>query len=101
MLSNLIGNQRTFKRLLKRKILLPSDNTPQTCACSSYRHNISGKVFSVVKIVKTDLRNCIGDEFLNDCIICFVVQEFLHAIPNDDVVVRFQNMNDHTHRVKQ
>jgi hypothetical protein len=30
--------------------------------------------FSVVKIVKTDLRNRISDGFMNDCVICFVDQ---------------------------
>jgi hypothetical protein len=56
--------------------------------------------FSVVKIVKADLRNCIGDGFINDCVICFVEQEFLDAIPNNVIIVLFQNMNDHTCRVK-
>ena len=58
------------------------------------------RCFSVVKIVKTDLRNRIGDGFMNDCVICFVEQEFLDAIPNDDIIVRFQNMDDRTRRVK-
>ena len=58
------------------------------------------RCFSVVKIVKTDLRNRIGDRFMNDCVICFVEQEFLDAIPNDDIIVRFQNMDDRTRRVK-
>ena len=47
------------------------------------------RCFSVVKIVKTDLRNRIGDGFMNDCVICFVEQEFLDAIPNDDIIVCF------------
>ena len=47
------------------------------------------RCFSVVKIVKTDLRNRIGDEFMNDYVVCFVEQEFLDAIPNDDVIVHF------------
>ena len=45
------------------------------------------RCFSVVKIVKTDLRNRIGDEFMNDCVVCFMEQEFLDAILNDDVIV--------------
>ena len=45
--------------------------------------------FSAVKIVKTGLWNRIGDEFMNDYVVCFVEQEFLDAIPNDDVIVRF------------
>ena len=47
------------------------------------------RYFSVAKIVKIDLRNRVGDEFMNDCVVCFVEQEFLGAIPNDDVIVRF------------
>ena len=58
------------------------------------------RCFSVVKIMKMDLRNRIGDGFMNDCVICFVEQEFLDAIPNDDIIVRFQNMDDRTRRVK-
>jgi hypothetical protein len=44
--------------------------------------------------VKIDLRNYIGDGFI-DRVIYFVEQEFLDAIPNDGIV-HFQNMNDHT-----
>jgi hypothetical protein len=58
------------------------------------------RIFSAVKIVKTDLRNRIGEGFMNDCVISFVEQEFLHAIPNEDIIVRFQNMADRTRRVK-
>jgi hypothetical protein len=50
--------------------------------------------------VKTDLRNQISNEFMNDCVICFVEQEFLDAIPNDDIIVCFQNTDDRTRRVK-
>jgi hypothetical protein len=53
-----------------------------------------------MKIVKTVLRNQIGDDFLNDCIVCFVEQGFLATIPNDDVIVRFHKMNGHNHREK-
>ena len=53
-----------------------------------------------MKIVKTILRNRIGDGFLNDCIVCFVEQGFLATIPNDDVIVRFHKMNGHNRRKK-
>jgi hypothetical protein len=42
--------------------------------------------------VKTVLRNRIGDEIMNDCIICFVEQGFLAIIPNDEVTVHFHTM---------
>jgi hypothetical protein len=47
-------------RLLKLVLILP-------IATSSVK-----RCFSTMKIVKTILRNRIGDEFMNDCIICFV-----------------------------
>ena len=54
--------------------------------------------FSAMKIVKIILRNRIGDGFLNDCIVCFVEQEFLATIPIDDVITRFHKMDDRNRR---
>ena len=54
------------------------------------------RCFSAMKIVKTILRNRIGDGFMNDCIICFVEPEFLSTIPIKDVIVRFHKMEDHS-----
>ncbi|XP_066384754.1 uncharacterized protein [Miscanthus floridulus] len=58
------------------------------------------RCFSAMKIVKTILRNRIGDGFMNDCIICFVESEFLSAIPIEDVIVRFHKMEDRSRRGK-
>lgn len=54
--------------------------------------------FSAMKIVKTTLQNRIGDQFMNDCIICFVEPEMLASIPINDVVVRFHKMKDRNRR---
>ena len=59
------------------------------------------RCFSAMKIVKTILRNRIGDEFMNDCIICFVEQGFLAKIPIDDVIDRFNKMEDRSRRKKK
>jgi hypothetical protein len=56
------------------------------------------RCFSAMKIVKTILRNRIGDGFMNDCIVCFVEQEFLATIPLDDVIIRFHKMEDRNRR---
>jgi hypothetical protein len=58
------------------------------------------RCFSAMKIVKTMLRNRIGDGFMNDCIICFVESGFLATIPIDDVIVRFHKMEDRNRRGK-
>ena len=56
------------------------------------------RCFSAMKIVKTILRNRIGDEFMSHCIICFVEQGFLATIPIEDVIVRFNTMEDRNRR---
>jgi hypothetical protein len=45
-------------------------------------------------VVEQILRNRIGDQFMNDCTICFVEPEMLASIPNNDVVVGFHKMED-------
>jgi len=51
-----------------------------------------------MKIVKTIMRNCIEDEFINDCIICSIEPGFLAIVPINVVMVCFHKMKDHSHR---
>ena len=67
-------------RLLKLVLTLPvATATVERC-------------FSAMKIVKTSLRNRISDQFLNDCVICFVEKELFEKVTNEVVVKRFQTM---------
>ncbi|KAJ9565720.1 hypothetical protein OSB04_001686 [Centaurea solstitialis] len=67
-------------RLLKLALVLPvASATVERC-------------FSAMKIVKTDLRNKIGDEFLNDALICTIEKEALLNVTSDDVINQFQKM---------
>ncbi|KAJ9560721.1 hypothetical protein OSB04_005881 [Centaurea solstitialis] len=67
-------------RLLKLALVLPvATATVERC-------------FSAMKIVKSDLRNRIGDDFLNACVICVVEREALAKVTNEDVINRFQKM---------
>ena len=50
--------------------------------------------FSAMKIVKTDRRNRIGDQFLNDCLIFFIEKDVFEKIMNVTVMKRFQDMKD-------
>nr|GEV76733.1 zinc finger MYM-type protein 1-like [Tanacetum cinerariifolium] len=52
------------------------------------------RCFSVMKIIKSDLRNRIGLEFLNFCVICGVEREALANVNDEDVMNRFQAMTD-------
>ena len=47
-----------------------------------------------MKLVKTTARNRIGDQFLSDCMVCFVEKELLDSVSNEKVIQRFQKMNE-------
>lgn len=67
-------------RLLKLALVLPvATATVERC-------------FSVMKLVKTDLRNRIGDDFLNVALICDIERDIHDKVKNEDVIDRFQNM---------
>ncbi|XP_071700081.1 uncharacterized protein [Rutidosis leptorrhynchoides] len=67
-------------RLLKLALVLPvATATVERC-------------FSSMKIIKSNLRNRIGEEFLNACVICAVEREALVEVKDEDVMERFNNM---------
>ena len=50
------------------------------------------KVFSTMNIVKTDLRNRMGDEWLNDSLLAYVEKDIFNTIDRETIMQRFQNM---------
>ena len=45
-----------------------------------------------MSIVKTDLRNKIGDERLDDLMICYTKKKIFRSIKNDKIIKRFEEM---------
>ncbi|CAA7012844.1 unnamed protein product [Microthlaspi erraticum] len=69
-------------RLLKLALVLPvATATVERC-------------FSGMKIVKTKLRNRMGDQFLSDSLICYIEKELYDDVTNEQVTRRFQAMSD-------
>ena len=50
------------------------------------------RIFSAMSIIKTDLRNKMGDEWLNDLMICYTEKEIFRNIKNDKIIKRFEDM---------
>ena len=48
-----------------------------------------------MKIVKTELRDRIGDIYMSNSLICYVEKEELLKVANDAVVRRFMKMQGH------
>ena len=50
------------------------------------------RVFSAMKTVKTDLRNRMGDEWMNDSLVVYAEKEIFSTIENESILQYFQQM---------
>ena len=47
-----------------------------------------------MNVVKKKLRNKMGDEFMSDCLICYVEKDMFSTISNDQVFDIFKKMKN-------
>ncbi|XP_062180372.1 uncharacterized protein LOC133884821 [Phragmites australis] len=50
------------------------------------------RVFSAMNIIKTDLRNRICDDWLNDLMLCYIERDLFRRLDSNAIKNRFQNM---------
>lgn len=50
------------------------------------------RAFSSMNYIKNELRNSIGDGFLNSCLVCYVERKIFSTVNNDAIIHRFQHM---------
>jgi hypothetical protein len=50
------------------------------------------RAFSAMKIVKIDLRNKMGSDWLNHRMVCYIERDIFSSIPNDQILYQFQEM---------
>lgn len=50
------------------------------------------RVFSAMNYIKTDLHNKMGDEWLNDLMICYTEKELFRSISNEKIIQEFEDM---------
>ena len=51
--------------------------------------------FSAMKYIKNELRNRIGDQWMNDCLVVYIEKDIVCSIDNETIMQRFQNMKIH------
>ena len=51
--------------------------------------------FSTMKYIKNELRNRMGDQWMNDCLIVYIEKDVARSIDNKTIMQRFQNMKTH------
>ncbi|XP_060178170.1 uncharacterized protein LOC132608114 [Lycium barbarum] len=50
------------------------------------------RAFSSMKRIKNEVRNSIGDQYLNDCLVCYTERDVFTNVSNDVVIDHFQKM---------
>ena len=48
--------------------------------------------FSAMKYIKNELRNRMGDHWMNDCLIVYIEKDVACSIDNEIIMQRFQNI---------
>ena len=59
------------------------------------------RVFSVMKAMKTYLRNRMRDEWLNDSLVVYIENEIFDSIDNELILNRFQNMDSRINQLSR
>ncbi|KAH6788358.1 hypothetical protein C2S51_003364 [Perilla frutescens var. frutescens] len=49
------------------------------------------RAFSAMKTIKSDLRNRMGDEWMNDSLVVYIEKEIFSTIDNEPILQRFQS----------
>ncbi|XP_038717176.1 uncharacterized protein LOC120010447 [Tripterygium wilfordii] len=58
------------------------------------------RVFSAMNIVKSRLRNRMGDKWMNDSLVVYIKKEIFISIDNETIMKRFQNMKTRREELK-
>ena len=53
------------------------------------------KAFSTMNIIKNRLRNELGDQWMNDCLVTYIEKDIFKAIKCEEIMQWFQNMKNH------
>ena len=70
-------------RLIELVLVLP-------IATASVERAFSAK--TAMSLVKTDLRNRMADEYLNDALVCYIEKDVFKSVDNEVILQHFQNM---------
>ena len=50
--------------------------------------------FSTMNIIKNRLRNQIGDQWMNDCLVTYIKKDIFKTIKCEEIMQRFQNIKN-------
>jgi len=93
-LSNMMGLGELSRKLVqtKKHLHFPNIHLLLKLALISSKTATVESVFSVMKFIKTKLRNKISDEFSNDTIVTYFEIDLFKSLSNNDIMLHLQNM---------
>ncbi|XP_060201901.1 uncharacterized protein LOC132630335 [Lycium barbarum] len=53
------------------------------------------RAFSSMKRIQNEVRNSIGDQYLNDCLVCYIERDVFTNVSNDVIIDHFQKVKPH------
>ena len=53
------------------------------------------RCFYAMNIIKNIIQNCMGDEWLNDCLVTYIERNIFDNIDNEKIIEHFQIMKMH------
>jgi hypothetical protein len=59
------------------------------------------RVFSAMNIVKTKLRNKMGDQWMNECLVVYIERDAFMSIDDEPILQRFQNMDNRRYQLSR
>jgi hypothetical protein len=57
------------------------------------------RAFSAMSIIKNRLRNRMGNEWLNDCLVTYIEKDTFVGIENEKIIKYFQNMSSRREQI--
>ena len=76
-------------RLIELALILPVATASVEC------------VFSAMNVVKTSLRNKMGDQWMNDCLVVYIEKEVFISIEDETILQRFQKMDTRRYQLSR
>ncbi|KAK9990963.1 hypothetical protein SO802_025948 [Lithocarpus litseifolius] len=59
------------------------------------------KAFLAMNIINNRLRNRIGDQWMNDCLVTYIEKDIFKTIECEEIMQRFQNMKNHRGQLRK
>jgi hypothetical protein len=57
------------------------------------------RAFSAMKIIKTDLRNKMNDDWMNHSMLCYIERDIFASIEDDKILDYFQSLRSHEKQI--